>query len=142
MSLVIDSLIASLFWFPFILTTGITYKYLKVIDISIDGVAIISGIIAVIVGNMFESIFLSILAAMITGIMGGILFIILSKYYKIDPLITGIIISLFLYSLSVILVGESITIQYEYISTDSLILLSLLINLFFIFFVIYFLKQN
>ena len=142
MSLVIDSLIASLFWFPFILTTGITYKYLKVIDISIDGVAIISGIIAVIVGNMFESIFLSILAAMITGIMGGILFIILSKYYKIDPLITGIIISLFLYSLSVILVGESITIQYEYISTDSLILLSLLINLFFIFLFIYFLKQN
>ena len=33
-----------LVWFPFVLGIGLLYKHLKIIDVSIDGTAVISGI--------------------------------------------------------------------------------------------------
>jgi len=135
---IISSLEHSLYLFPFVLAVGITYKYLKVIDISLDGVIAISGITTVLVQNYYNCLLLSIFAGMLTGFLGGILFVILSKHYKIDSLITGIIISLFLSSLSVVIIGESIplteSIKHEYILFYMSVLYLLFIFIVLIFF--------
>lgn len=137
-----DILIATSFWFPFVLTVGVTYRYLKIIDLSIDGVAIISGITAVYIGNYFNSFTLSISLAIFASVLGSILFVVINRIFKIDSLITGILMSLSLYSLAVLFIGESLTIQHNIVSSDDLLILSMVFNILLSIFTYLFFKTK
>lgn len=127
MNIISDALYASIFWFPFVLTVGITYKYLKVTDISMDGVAIISGIVTIISWNEFQSITLSILLGVLSAIVGSTVFSVLIRIFSINYFISGTILSLFLNSLSVIIIGESLPVKGGFIDSRSLLFTSVFI---------------
>jgi putative ABC transport system ATP-binding protein len=115
-----DSFIASLYWMPFVLAIGITYSYLKIIDISVDGVIVISGICAVLVWNYTNNYFFGVIAGIIVGGFSSVIFAVLVHYLNINNLIAGIVFSLFCYSLSVLIIGESLVIHTDIISNYDL----------------------
>lgn len=100
-------------WFPFVLTMGLIYTYLKDIDVSIDGLVVISTVIFVVVFNATESFLSSFLLTIIVTILLYIIVHIVISKLRVNSLLTGIIISLILHSISVIIIGESIRLNYE-----------------------------
>lgn len=106
-------LFEGLVWFPFVLAMGLLYNYLKDIDVSIDGLVVISSVVFVISFNQTESFLFSIsLTLIVTVILYAIVHFIIGKL-GVNSLLTGIIISLILHSVSVIIIGESLRLNYE-----------------------------
>lgn len=100
-------------WFPFVLAIGIIYTYLKEIDVSIDGLIVISSVIFVVAFNSIESFLGSLLLTIIVAVaLYSFVHIIISKF-GVNSLLTGIIVSLILHSISVIVIGESLRLNYE-----------------------------
>ncbi|MDH4316833.1 MAG: ATP-binding cassette domain-containing protein [Desulfobulbaceae bacterium] len=97
-----------LIWFPFVLGVGLLYSYFKEIDISVDGIAVLSGIGCAFVWRYYDSYTLSILAGIIIGIFGSTIICILQITFKISGLMSGIVFSLAAHSLSVLMIGESL----------------------------------
>lgn len=97
-----------LIWFPFVLGVGLLYSYFKEIDISVDGIAVLSGIGCAFVWRYYDSYTLSILAGIIIGIFGSTIICILQTTFKISGLMSGIVFSLAAHSLSVLVIGESL----------------------------------
>lgn len=126
-------------WFPIVLAIGIIYKYLKTIDVSIDGITIISSIVFTSLFNYTNSLLLSFAATAFVAVISYGIVSFLSTELKINSILSGIIISLILHSVSVIYVGESMPLQYESIvfvnshsaSVIITVLLSLLTVIFF-----------
>lgn len=99
-------------WFPFVLTVGLLYRYLKFIDISIDGIAIISSICFTYFWNTSHSIFISFFFTAFIAIILYMLVSFLIYELKINNILAGIVLTLTLYSISVILIGESLPLDY------------------------------
>ncbi|MHB8336128.1 MAG: ATP-binding cassette domain-containing protein [Ignavibacteriaceae bacterium] len=100
-------------WFPFVLTIGLLYKYLNIIDISIDGVSIISSIFFSFIWNSYHSfLFAFVGTSFITIILYWIVSFLIYEL-KINNILAGIIFTLILYSLSVIFIGESYQLDYS-----------------------------
>ena len=97
-----------LIWFPFVLGVGLLYTYFKEIDISVDGIAVLSGICCAFTWKITESYFISILAGVIFGIFSSILVCSLQTIFRISGLMAGIVFSLVAHSLSVMIIGESL----------------------------------
>ena len=100
-------------WFPIVLAIGIIYKYLKTIDVAIDGITVISSIVFTSLFNYSESLLLSFVA---TGFVAVVCYGIVSfmtTEMRINGILSGIILSLILHSISVICVGESMPLHYE-----------------------------
>jgi len=106
-SVVANGLVAGLVWFPFVLAIGLTYRHLKLIDVSIDGVAVMAGVAAALVWQATGSYAASFAAGGVTGMLGGVLLGGLVFALGIDPLLAGVLASLALHSISVLAVGES-----------------------------------
>jgi len=103
-------------WFPIVLTIGIIYKYLKVIDVSIDGITVISSIVFTSVFNSTNSLPLSFaLTGVVAVINYGFISFLITEL-KINSILSGIILSLILHSISVICIGESMPLKYNGIS--------------------------
>jgi ABC-type lipoprotein export system ATPase subunit/ABC-type uncharacterized transport system permease subunit len=100
-----------LVWFPFVLGIGFLYTYLKVIDVSVDGIGIICGVVSAIAWEYSHSYPISIICSMILGSVLSGMIALLIILFKIEPLMAGIIFSLAAHSISVLWVGESFTIQ-------------------------------
>lgn len=97
-----------LIWFPFVLGVGLIYSYFKEIDISVDGIAVLSGIGCAFVWKQYDSYTLSILAGILCGITGSTIICILQTTFRVSGLMAGIVFSLAAHSLSVLLIGESL----------------------------------
>lgn len=98
-------------WVPFVLGVGILYRYLKIIDISIEGVAVASGIMAVVSFNYSQSYFLSLLSAIITSIVVYTIVFFLIRKFQVHPILAGIILTLIIHSAAAIIIGESLVLQ-------------------------------
>lgn len=97
-----------LVWFPFVLGVGLLYTYFKEIDISIDGIAVLSGIGCAFVWRMSDSYILSILTGVSIGMLCSTIVCTLQLAFRISALMTGIIFSLVAHSISVLFIGESL----------------------------------
>ena len=100
-------------WFPLVLAMGLIYTYLKDIDVSIDGLVVISSVIFVISFNQSESFLVSIILTIVVSVLLYILVHYIIGKLGVNSLLTGIIISLILHSISVITIGESLRLSYE-----------------------------
>lgn len=109
--LLVEGLTSGLYWFPFVLGVGFLYKYLKIIDVSIDGIATVSIISFVLMWNETQLLAPSIGIAIVSAIAMYALFSLLIYELKINAVFAGIIFSLVLYSLSVIIIGESVPLR-------------------------------
>jgi ABC-type multidrug transport system ATPase subunit/ABC-type uncharacterized transport system permease subunit len=112
-------------WFPFVLAVGILFKYLKTIDVSVDGIAVISTICFTLLWNYTQSILLSFTGTAIISIVSYSLVSFFIYELKINNILAGIIFTLILHALSVIIIGESLPLKYEKLSflDSSLVLL-------------------
>lgn len=120
-SLLADGLRDGLFWLPFVLGVGLLYKNMKTIDISIDGIAVVSIIAFVATWRWMqtpsrESLFwLSLVVAALASICCAtlcymLLYVFIHKL-KINAIFAGIIFSFILYAISVIAIGESLSLS-------------------------------
>lgn len=100
-------------WFPIVLAIGILYKYLKTIDVSIDGITVISSIAFTTAYNFSGSLVFAFLITTFTAIISYSLVSFLTTEFRINSILVGIILSLIFHSLSVIFIGESISLQYK-----------------------------
>lgn len=96
-----------LIWFPFVLGIGLLYKHLKIIDVSIDGTAIICGIACAWIWTLSGSYTLSIFGAIVFGVIAYTIVWSLITKLRINAMLAGILFSLVIHALSVILIGES-----------------------------------
>jgi len=103
-------------WFPFVLTVGLLFKYLKFIDISIDGIAIISAICFSYLWNTSHSFIFSFIGTTFIAILLYWLVSFLIYELKINNILAGIILTLTLHSISVILIGESLPLDYSHLA--------------------------
>jgi len=100
-----------LVWFPFVLAVGILYRYIKIIDISIEGVAVLAGITAAMVFNLSHSYLFSLFSAFLSAIVGYLIVFLFIRKFTIHPILAGIIFTLIIHSLSALVIGESLILQ-------------------------------
>lgn len=100
-------------WFPIVLAVGLIYKYLKVIDVSIDGITIISTICFTLVYNATASIFVAVISTISLSVICYLIISVFTINLKINNILAGIIFTLILHSISVLTVGESVKLNYE-----------------------------
>ncbi len=100
-----------LLWFPFVLGIGLLYKHFKVIDVGIDGAAVISGIACGWVWIHTQSYVLSVSAAIFTAVIGYTTMWFLITQLRVNAILAGVLFSLIMHALSVILIGESLVLN-------------------------------
>jgi len=100
-----------LIWFPLVLGVGLLYSKFKEIDLSVDGVTVISGIVSGLVWNATRSYALSIIAAIVTGAALSGLVSLLAWKLRIGFLMSGIVFSLGAHAASVLWIGESMALN-------------------------------
>ena len=117
-----DGLRDGLYWLPFVLGAGLLYKNMKTIDISIDGISVISIIAFVATWRWLQtaeifnsSLTISLIISALTSICCAVvcytlLFVLIHKL-KINSIFAGIIFSFVLYAISVLAIGESISLS-------------------------------
>jgi ABC-type Mn2+/Zn2+ transport system ATPase subunit/ABC-type uncharacterized transport system permease subunit len=131
-------LLNGLVWFPLVLCIGILYKYLKIIDVSIDGIAVVSAITFTYSFNYTNSPTLAFVSTFVVASSCYLIMSWLINELKINSLLSGILFSLVLHAISVILIGESAILNYSAITylnkPLTLILVTLIIIILFEFF--------
>jgi len=133
-----------LVWFPFVLGVGILYRYLKIIDISIEGVAVVSALTTAFFYNISHSYFVSYIFSIFSAAISYSLVFLLIRKTRVHPILAGIIFTLIVHSLSAIIIGES------YLLDDSLLFsglfsfswISLFAALLLIIFIEFFFRTN
>lgn len=117
-----DGVVEGLYWLPFVLGVGLLYKNMKTIDISIDGIAIIS-IISFVLSwrslqtipnletHLFLSLILSVLISACCAVLCYMLLYVFIHKLKINAIFAGIIFSFILYAIGVIAIGESLSLS-------------------------------
>jgi general nucleoside transport system permease protein len=68
---------------------GVACERSAVINIGIEGIMLVSAMISVLVGTVAHSLFLGLLAAILTGMLIGALHAVLSIKFKVDQIISG-----------------------------------------------------
>ena len=126
-----------LYWLPFVLGVGLLYKNMKTIDISIDGISVISIIAFVATWRwlqtaefFYSSLTISLLLSALTSICCAavcysLLFVLIHKL-RINSIFAGIIFSFVLYAISVLAIGESLSLStfdnYKYFNNTAKVL--------------------
>ena len=151
LELLADGLKDGLYWLPFVLGVGLLYKNMKTIDISIDGIAVISIISFVVVWHWLQeqvlggskltlSLIIAAFAAICCAALCYTLFYVFLHKLKINAIFSGIIFSFILYAVSVLVIGESLSLStfdnYKYFTNVEKILpyVSILISMGVAFF--------
>lgn len=106
-----------LLWFPFVLGVGLLFTYFKEIDVSVDGIAVISGIGCAFVWRSSESYMLSIISGIMIGIVCSTIVCFMQTIFRIPSLMAGIIFSLIAHAISVLLIGESLVLPNTHLIT-------------------------
>ena len=94
---------------PFAIGIGLIYNNLKEIDVSIDGVIVVSGIVCAYTWVGTHSYPLSIIAASVSGGLCSVAVASIQTQLGVPPLMSGLLFSLMAHTISVSLVGESIS---------------------------------
>ena len=97
-----------LIWFPLVLGVGLLYTYFREIDISVDGIAVLSGIACAAVWRASDSYLWSIVSAVLVGVTCSSIVCGLQAFFRVSCLMAGVVFSLAAHSLSVIFIGESL----------------------------------
>ena len=100
-------------WFPIVLAVGLIYRYLKVIDVSIDGITIISTICFTFIYNATASLSIAVISTISLSVICYLTVSFFTINLKINNILAGIIFTLILHSISVLIVGESARLNYE-----------------------------
>lgn len=108
-NILISGINNGLIFIPFAIGIGLIYHNLKEIDVSIDGVIIISGIACAYVWTVSDSYLLSILAATIVGSFCSTIVAAIQAKLGVHPLMSGLLFSLIAHTVSIFMVGESLT---------------------------------
>ena len=108
-----------LVWFPIVLSIGLIYTYLKNIDISIDGIIILSSIVFVMLYNATGILLVAFLGTVITSLVCYFIVHSLIDTFKINDILAGIIFTLLLHSFSVLLITESIPLNHSELTLAS-----------------------
>lgn len=135
--LISDGFRDGLYWLPFVLGVGLLYKNMKTIDISIDGISVISIISFVASWRWFQtmeffssnltiSLLLSALASILCAVVCYSLLFVLIHKLRINSIFAGIIFSFVLYAISVLAIGESLSLStfdnYKYFNNTAKVL--------------------
>ncbi len=122
---------------PFVLGVGLLYKNMKTIDISIDGISVISIISFVVMWRWLQtqfffsthhtfSLLIAAFASIVCGVVCYILLYCFIHKLKINAIFAGIIFSFVLYAISVLAIGESLSLSntdnYKFFSAADRIL--------------------
>ena len=103
-------------YIPFVIGFSLIYRNLQEIDVSIDGVIILSSIASALIWRHFGYSFpfspiLSIAGGMVVGALCSSAVALFQTLLSVHPLIAGLIFSLIAHTLSIVIIGESITLQ-------------------------------
>ncbi len=136
--ILISGIRESLIWLPFVIGIGILQSYLKVLDISIDGIVILSGVFCAFIWNYTDSYLISITSTVLVSILLALIVYSFIFLLRINAIMVGIIFSFAAHSISVILVGESVTLNNTALFTDFLniplwLILLIIVIIVFIF---------
>jgi|GEM_PF-983511 len=96
---------------PFAIGISLIYRNLKQIDVSIDGVVIIAGIVSAIAWNVTQSYVVSMLAGTLTGMLCSVFVAGLQAYFSVPSLMSGLIFSLIAHTVSIFWIGESVNLK-------------------------------
>jgi ABC-type lipoprotein export system ATPase subunit/SAM-dependent methyltransferase/ABC-type uncharacterized transport system permease subunit len=110
-SILISGFNNGLIFIPFAIGIGLIYHNLKEIDVSIDGVIIISGIACAYIWIATNSYWLSIIGAIVTGAICSMTVASIQTQLGVHPLMAGLLFSLMAHTFSISLVGESLSLQ-------------------------------
>ena len=102
---------SGLLFIPFAIGIGLIYHNLKEIDVSIDGVVILSGIGAALLWNTTQSYICSIAGGMLVGILCSAIVSSIQTILAVQPLMSGLVFSLIAHTVSIYLIGESVTLR-------------------------------
>lgn len=101
--------IQALLAFPLIVSMVISYRYLRVPDVTMDGSSIVAAAVCVILMREFNVSWpIGLLGAIITGFIAGLLTGILIEILKINSLLAGILNAFLLYSIGLLLIGAAL----------------------------------
>lgn len=117
-----DGLVEGFYWLPFVLGVGLLYKNMKTIDISIDGIAIISIISFVATWRWLQlqptfemrfipSLLIAAMSSVCCAVLCYMLLYVLIHKLKINAISAGIIFSFILYAVAVLAIGESLSLS-------------------------------
>jgi len=106
-----DGLRDGLVWMPIILAVGLLYRYLRIIDVSVDGGAIAAGLAAALGWNHTQSYAASITAATLTGAAYYAVTGTIVLWLRVSPLLAGLLMSLVVHAFSILVAGESMVLR-------------------------------
>lgn len=119
MTIFISSLEQSLLFYPLVLGVYISYKLLKVTDLTVEG-TLVSG--AAIYARLVEySMPVAIMAALMGGVVIGSLVARMQKYDRVNDLIVGILAVFMLYSINMQIMGRP---NISLLSSENLLTIS------------------
>ena len=103
---------SGILYIPFVIGFSLIYKNLDEIDVSIDGVIVLSSIASALIWNHFRDPFLlSIAGGIVVGALCSSAVAVFQTLLSVHPLIAGLVFSLIAHTLSIVMIGESITLQ-------------------------------
>jgi putative ABC transport system permease protein len=105
MDLLIATLEQSLLFFPLALGLFISFRIMKLTDLTVDGSFVLGAAIFAKTFLASQSIALGILAALAGGALAGLFVSYLQKNQKMDSLIAGILTAFMLYSVNLMIMG-------------------------------------
>jgi ABC-type multidrug transport system ATPase subunit/ABC-type uncharacterized transport system permease subunit len=110
MDILLIGLRDGLIWFPFVFGIGLLFSHLRRIDVSIDGIAILSGIIAAVLWQASNSYLISVVGAILGGAGLAVAVSLLMGIFSVHPIMAGVVFSLAAHSFSILWIGESLVI--------------------------------
>ena len=113
LELISTGIIKGFIWFPVVLVAGLYLKFQKSIDVSIDGVITLVMISYLAAYNYSSSFIFALTISMITSLLLYTIRTALIQYLKIEDVLCGVLLTLVLQSLSVNLIGESLTYEND-----------------------------
>lgn len=105
-----DAPIQAFVWVIFALGVYVSFRILNVADMSVDSLFPFAGIVAINLINVNVDPLLSILISVLAGVIVGWINAALHVYLKINPLLSGIVIMVALYTPNVILAPGTLTV--------------------------------
>lgn len=101
--------VQALLAFPLLLSMVISYRCLRVPDVTMDGSSILAASVCVVMMKSFgASLPVALTVACAVGFIGGVLTGILIEIFKINALLAGIMNAFVFYSISLMLIGASV----------------------------------
>ena len=97
--------------FPLVVGVGLLYSQLRVLDVSVDGVAIACGIMCAYAWRESGSYTLSFGTSILLGAVCSCSVCVLIAVFSIHPIMAGLIFSIAVHAVSVVFVGESIGLE-------------------------------